>query len=1053
MLIGFTKVLCVLSIMLIFLINTAFTYEYKLFTPINEKKSQLQIITKKGNDLPVLLSIDKLILSKLLANKHLNIEFEIKNPANGIWKAILYKYEVFSPDAKVIINENDSQKEFDFRKGIVIYRGYIEGNTALKVNITFSENIVNGIISDNHSTWVIGNYNRNPEIAIFFNKDNVIAPPKTICNNTDLDISTEAYKVMMETVSGFAKKKQNILMNDKPLSIELALETDYITFQYFNNDENTLIAYITSMISVISQIYERDVNTSMTVKYLNIWKTKDPYPENPGDSRYLLRAAQNYWEENKKDVQRDVVMYLSARERNLGGEAASIGGVCMGINSFAYNTIKGYFKQLPAYSWDIVVTAHEFGHVFGSSHTHSCLWPSGPIDSCSASESGHCFDEVVPTEGTIMSYCINAGGSEIPVFHPLCSSVIRAFLERSDCIGSPSDAEKIYTLFGKVFCNGKSIPGIILKIEPINFDLWKGSMKPGGDSITTTDSAGNYSFGMLATGLYIVKPQKDYILLSKDDQKETGGIIIPSKNIIKDLNIAKVWAINGKVTFPEGIKVDSINYFLVKIDSLINKYPIEKYTFKSDTFSITAIEGNYVIIPNLTGYNFSPPYQHISLISKDINDVPFTAEAWKDCGMWGYTNFRKSIFINEPYPYASIRITDKATDSVFHNITTDHKGFFYLYDMPNKEFKVELCNYDTTKYIINGINSLIFDPYTKFSLQPFYFSLRDRKLPAFTDKYIFSSNTGIYNDIKGLGELIGIGRQFETNYKIGLPFNFLFGYNKYDCINIYRGYVTFGDSDPNTSTPISSNIIAGGVISIFSEYEYLFARDNYYGDTTKKTRLEKLTEGIAPNRVFTVQWSNIFTTNLFNQSSGYYNYQLKLYEKDHSIEFVYGECKLDSANSPLRLQIGLRGTENNDFNNRLIDSKNKWDQSAKGIKIDDFAVLTTINYPENGLTFRWVNNNLDLENTYEKHKDNLKVYPSVTSDDITLEFNWSNYSNVTIEVINSIGEVVSIVYKGYLDSGKYEFKFNTNQLSNGSYFCRNISSSGFLSSVGFIVIR
>ena len=62
--------------------------------------------------------------------------------------------------------------------------------------------------------------------------------------------------------------------------------------------------------------------------------------------------------------------------------------------------------------------AHEFGHNFGSNHTHWCGWPSGPIDDCYAAE-GNCTNSPTPQVGTIMSYChAVAGGSVNLQFHP-----------------------------------------------------------------------------------------------------------------------------------------------------------------------------------------------------------------------------------------------------------------------------------------------------------------------------------------------------------------------------------------------------------------------------------------------------------------------------------------------------------------------------------------------------------------------------------------------------------------------------------------------------------
>ena len=50
--------------------------------------------------------------------------------------------------------------------------------------------------------------------------------------------------------------------------------------------------------------------------------------------------------------------------------------------------------NLNNYSWNLNVVAHEFGHNFGSNHTHWCGWPGGP-DDCYAAE-GNCTNNPTP---------------------------------------------------------------------------------------------------------------------------------------------------------------------------------------------------------------------------------------------------------------------------------------------------------------------------------------------------------------------------------------------------------------------------------------------------------------------------------------------------------------------------------------------------------------------------------------------------------------------------------------------------------------------------------
>lgn len=66
------------------------------------------------------------------------------------------------------------------------------------------------------------------------------------------------------------------------------------------------------------------------------------------------------------------------------------------------------FSNYPEYSWSVLVMAHEFGHLFGSYHTHACAWNGNntAIDGCVEPENNACSRPPIPANGgTIMSYC------------------------------------------------------------------------------------------------------------------------------------------------------------------------------------------------------------------------------------------------------------------------------------------------------------------------------------------------------------------------------------------------------------------------------------------------------------------------------------------------------------------------------------------------------------------------------------------------------------------------------------------------------------------------
>ncbi|MBL8015943.1 MAG: zinc-dependent metalloprotease [Ignavibacteria bacterium] len=136
-----------------------------------------------------------------------------------------------------------------------------------------------------------------------------------------------------------------------------------------------------------------------------------------------------------QSIPRTLAHMITTRPGGLGG-VAWLNALCASVSSgygYAFSDIDGTFNQLPTYSWDCMVVAHETGHNFGSPHTHSCSWPGGPIDSCYAVEGGCYSGPAIARVGTIMSYC-HLNGSIALFFGPLPTELIRIRAEVAACM-------------------------------------------------------------------------------------------------------------------------------------------------------------------------------------------------------------------------------------------------------------------------------------------------------------------------------------------------------------------------------------------------------------------------------------------------------------------------------------------------------------------------------------------------------------------------------------------------------------------------------------------
>lgn len=228
----------------------------------------------------------------------------------------------------------------------------------------------------------------------------------------------------------------------------IAVDCDYEMYTTFSSNLTNATAYVVSLMNVVSLIYERDLEATLNVSYLNFWTTvSDPYTQ--ATTSPQLSEFRNYWTANRGGVSRSLATLLSARP--LGGGIAYINQLCS--NSLGYSVCAidaAYSYPTNTSTWDASVVAHELGHNFGSYHTHSCNWQAlgylptnALIDSCQAGEGG-CLTptlHVPPDKGTIMSYChlLTGGQANIRLdFHPICIDYMRASIDAAPCATTPA---------------------------------------------------------------------------------------------------------------------------------------------------------------------------------------------------------------------------------------------------------------------------------------------------------------------------------------------------------------------------------------------------------------------------------------------------------------------------------------------------------------------------------------------------------------------------------------------------------------------------------------
>ncbi|MBL7727698.1 MAG: zinc-dependent metalloprotease, partial [Dinghuibacter sp.] len=165
-----------------------------------------------------------------------------------------------------------------------------------------------------------------------------------------------------------------------------------------------------------------------------VWDISDPYTGTSTD--LLLSEFQN----TRFSFNGDLGQLVTFRDVG-GGLAAGFNGLCnAGVNEkLSVNQLEPFYSTVPTYSLSVFISTHEFGHLFGSRHTHACVWNGNgtAIDGCAGFVEGSCGLPGNPAGGgTIMSYCANTSvGVNFSLgFGPQPGDVIRQRVTDATCL-------------------------------------------------------------------------------------------------------------------------------------------------------------------------------------------------------------------------------------------------------------------------------------------------------------------------------------------------------------------------------------------------------------------------------------------------------------------------------------------------------------------------------------------------------------------------------------------------------------------------------------------
>lgn len=282
------------------------------------------------------------------------------------------------------------------------YSGMIRGDENSLVALNFINHGVGGFISDE-----TGNYEltQGADHELY-----TLIPGSAATSELHCAVEDNSSLITAEQVKAI---RNNDFVNCR--AVEIYFEADHALFTFLGSIEATA-DYVDRLFAQVAILFENE-GIEIRMSGLKVWDTPDAYEsEGPGSFNILMAFSNRMGQTGFKG---DLAHLLT--KKPIGGRAhltvlcSSHTSVRTGVSGSLQNNV----AEVPLFSGDVYIIAHELGHNFGSPHTHSCFWPGGPIDNCALPE-GDCEDTriIPPAGGTIMSYCsrvnLALGFGELP---------------------------------------------------------------------------------------------------------------------------------------------------------------------------------------------------------------------------------------------------------------------------------------------------------------------------------------------------------------------------------------------------------------------------------------------------------------------------------------------------------------------------------------------------------------------------------------------------------------------------------------------------------------
>ena len=339
-----------------------------------------------------ILDINHSALQSLRFQQPESITFVVPSEFRGAALEVeLVKVNLFAHDFQVIEASTGQPAEVDLG---VHYRGIVKGQPNSIAAFSFFENDVMGLVS----TAADGNLVLGKLKGDRHQENYILYPDSALEEHFDLGCATP------DDGGFYTRKDLEPHPSQRALSdcVDLYYEVDFDIFQDKGGTTGAT-NYTTGIHNEVATLYANE-NINTQISTIVVWDQTSPFSST--SSSGMLSDFQAY--HNQSSWTGDLGQLFSYQAS--GGIAAGFSGICNSNrdNSLCFSSINSTYSIVPTYSWTIMVATHEFGHLWGSRHTHACVWNGNntAIDGCSGSTEGSCPLPGNPSGGgTIMSYC------------------------------------------------------------------------------------------------------------------------------------------------------------------------------------------------------------------------------------------------------------------------------------------------------------------------------------------------------------------------------------------------------------------------------------------------------------------------------------------------------------------------------------------------------------------------------------------------------------------------------------------------------------------------